>query len=380
VSGRVRQPALLVGGLVAGLLAIRAAAWLLAPLPDDPVEVDGPLPAAPPATAARPAVLAEATGTSLLLGVEDGLLRIDVDARTTRSIRLPGRRSETDRGLMRRDGTVVAVHGGTAYAATDRPGRPPARLGPASYALAAADPGRVWLVEETGDPGRWFRVREVEVDGLPGAARSDQGGRRGPPESPRVTASGTLPLGERPVAAAPGGLLLDVAGPGGGLAVWDPPTGRRRHRFDAASPVTVMAVTGRTVAWVEGSTLRLGDLAGGRGRVVAAPPGSDGFAPAGAFSPDGRVLAAVTRGGDATRPALALVTVARASAVPVAGSEGALADRCSPCVTWTAAGDWVFFNRLGPGFGIGAYRLGHPPAATVPLDVPGSFPPSLQTI
>jgi hypothetical protein len=364
VSSRVRQPVLLVGVLVAGLLVIRAAAWLLAPLPDDPVGVDAPLPAAPPARAARPAVLAETTGASLLLGAEDGLLRIDVDARTTRSIRLPGRRF--DRGLIQRDGTVVAVHGGTAFAATDRPGRPPARLGPASYALAAADPGRVWLVEETGDPDRWFRVREVEVDG--------------PPEPPRVTARGVLPLGERPVAAAPGGLLLDVAGPGGGLAVWEPRTGRRRHRFDTASPVTMMAVTGRTVAWVEGSTLRLGDLAGGPGRLVAAPAGSDGFAPAGAFSPDGRVLAAVTRGGDATRPALALVTVARASAAPVAGSEGALADRCSPCVTWTAAGDWVFFNRLGPGFGIGAYRLDRPRAVTVPLDIPGPFPPSLETI
>jgi hypothetical protein len=364
VSSRVRQPALLVGVLLAGLLAIRVAAWLL-PLPDAPVGADGPL-RATPATGARPVVLAEATGASLLIGGEEGLLRVDVDAGATRSIRLPGRRSETDRGLVRRDGTVVAVHGGTAYAATGRPGHPAARLGQASYALAAADPGRVWLVEETGDPDRWFRVREVEVTG--------------PPEPPRVKARGVLPLGERPVAAAPGGLLLDVAGPGGGLAVWDPRTGRRRHRFDVASPVTVMAVTGRTVAWVEGSTLRLGDLAGGRGRVVAAPPGSDGFSPAGAFSPDGRVLAAVTRGGDATRPRLALVTVARASAAPVAGSEGALADRCAPCVTWTAAGDWVFFNRLGPGFGIGAYRLDRPRAVTVPVDVPGPFPPSLVTI
>jgi hypothetical protein len=182
------------------------------------------------------------------------------------------------------------------------------------------------------------------------------------------------------VAAAPGGLLLDVAGPGGGLTEWDPRSGRRRHRFDAAAPVAVMAVAGRMVAWVEGSTLRLGDLAGGPGRVVKAPAGSDGFAPAGAFSPDGQVLAAVTRGGFATRPALALVPVHRDSAVTVAGSEGALADRCAPCVAWTPAGNWVFFNRLGPGFGIGAYRLERPRAVTVPVDVPGPFPPSLETI
>ena len=364
MNSRVRQPLLLLGALVAGLLAMRAAATVVAPPPAAPAGVDGSLPASP--TAARPAVLAEATGASLLLGGEEGLLRVDVDARTARPIRLPGRRLETDRGLIERDGTVVAVHGGTAYAATGQPGRPATRLGPASYALAAADARRVWLVEETGDPDRWFRVREVEVDGLPGAAR--------------VTARGTLPLGERPVGAAPGGLLLDVVGPGGGLAVWDPRTGRRRHRFDTASPVRVLAVSGRAVAWVEGSTLHLGDLAAGRDRVVAAPAGGDGFAPAGAFSPDGRVLAAVTRGGYATRPALALVAMDGTSVVGVEGSEGALADRCSPCLAWTAAGDWVFFNRLGPGFGIGAYRLDRPRAVTVPVDVPGPFPPNLETI
>jgi hypothetical protein len=364
-SVRIRQPALVVGVLVAGLLALRAAAPLVAP-PSGSLAAGSSPAAAPPPAAAPRAVLGERTGASLLLGGEEGLLRVDVDARTMRPIPLPGRRFETDRGLVRRDGTVVTVHGGTAFLATGEPGRPATPLGPASYALAAADPQRVWLVEETGDPDHWFRVREVQVGGSPGP--------------PQALARGTLPLSERPVAAAPGGLLLDVVGPGGGLAVWDPRTGRLRHRFGARSPVTVVAASGRTVAWVEGTRLHLGDLAGGRPRVVAAPAGSEGFAPAGAFSPDGRVLAAVTQVGFSTRPAVALVTVAAASAVRVDGSEGALADRCSPCLAWTRAGDWLFFNLLGPGFGIGAYRLDQPRAVVVPLDVPGSFPPSLQTL
>ena len=176
------------------------------------------------------------------------------------------------------------------------------------------------------------------------------------------------------MAGAPGGLLLDVVGPGGGLAVWDPRTGRLRQRFGTRAPVTVVAVSGGRVAWVEGSILRLGDLAGGRARVVPAPAGSGGFAPAGAFSPDGRVLAAVTQVGFSTRPALALVGVDRGEAVRVAGSEGALSDRCSPCLAWAPAGDWVFFNRLGPGFGIGAYRLDRAAGGSVPLDVPGLVP------
>jgi Tol biopolymer transport system component len=137
-----------------------------------------------------------------------------------------------------------------------------------------------------------------------------------------------------------------------------------------------VAVSGRTVAWVDGSALHLGDLAGGRDRMVRPPPGADGFAAPGAFSPDGRTLAAVTSVGFSTRPALALVAVDRASAVRVTGSDGALSDRCSPCLAWAPAGDWVFFSRLGPGFGIGAYRLGRPRAVIVPVEVPFSFPPS----
>jgi hypothetical protein len=363
-GGRRPQPALVAGVVVVALLALRAAAPLVSP--PRPAGDEAGSSRAAVAAPSRPAELAETTGASLLLGGDDGLFRVDVDARRVRPIPLPGRRFEADWGLIRRVGAVVAVHGGTAWVSTGEPGGPATRLGPASYALAATDPRRVWLVEETGDPERWFRVREVNVD------RS--------PAPPRPLARGTLPLSWRPVAAAPGGLLLDVAGPGGGLAVWDPRTGRLRHRFDTRSPVTVAAVSGGTVAWVEATTLRLGDLAGGRPRVVAAPAGSDGFALAGAFSPDGRVLAAVTEVGFASRPALALIRVDRGQAVRVEGSEGALADRCSPCVAWAPAGDWVFFIRLGPGFGIGAYRLGQPSAARVPLDVPGSFPPSLQTL
>jgi hypothetical protein len=362
VSGRARQAALVLGVLAAALLALRAAAPLVAPPPAaGPVPVAASAPAGPVAT--PPAALAEPTGASLLLGGEDGLLRVDLATGATRPVPLPEEAPGGDGGLVRGDGTVVAVRGGSAYAAPDRPGRPATRLGPASYALASAAPGRVWLVEQTGDPDRWFRVREVAV------------------HRPATTAvaRGVLPLGRRPVAGVRGGLLVDLAGRGGGLAVWSPRTGKASLRLRAAAPA-VVATSGRTVAWVEGAALHLGDLAGGRSRVVPPPAGSEGFAPAVAFSPDRRVLAAVTRVGFSTRPALALIRVDRGVAVRVAGSEGALSDRCSPCVAWARTGDWVFFNRLGPGFGIGAYRLDHPSAVTVPLDVPGSFPPSLQTI
>jgi hypothetical protein len=354
-----RRTALGLGLLVAGLLAMRAAA----PFATTRVAVS-PTVSAPTvaAAASRPGLLAEATGTSLFLDGDDGLFRVDPDRRSVRRVRLPGTTGDGDNGLVERNGVVVAVRGGVAYAAAGRDGRGPAvPLGPASYALASARPGRVWLVEETGDPDRWFRVREV----APGRAAAAA-----------PAAGGALPLGRRPVAATPGGLLVQLVGPVGGLAIWDPATGRLGRRLAGGTPPTVVAASGRAVAWVEGSALHLADLMSGRDRMVAPPAGSEGFAAPGAFSPDGRTLAAVTRVGFSTRPALALVAVDRASAVRVAGSDGALSDRCSPCLAWAPAGDWVFFSRLGPGFAIGAYRLGRARAVTVPVDVPGSYPPS----
>jgi hypothetical protein len=357
-------PALAV---VAGLLAMRAVAPFVAPPAAGP-SGGGPAPAgsvAAVAVATRPAQLAEATGASLILGGDGGLLRVDLDRRRVRQVPLPLGAAEADNGLVERDGVVVAVRGGVAYAATGRPGRPATRLGPASYALASATGGRVWLVTETGDPDRWSRLREVDLAASPSSAPA---------------ARGVLPLGRRPVAGVAGGLLVHEVSDGGGLAVWDPDTGRLGRRLAAAATLTGVAARGRAVAWVDGAALHLGDLATGRDRVVAAPPGTDGFAAPGAFSPDGRTLAAVTRSGLSTRPALALVAVDRAAAVRVTGSDGALSDRCSPCLAWAPAGDWVFFSRLGPGFGIGAYRLGRPRAVTVPVELPYSFPPSFAAV
>lgn len=375
----VGRPLLVMGAVLAGLLAMRAAAPFVAP--PAAVEVPAVRPAA--ATVSRPAVLEEATGTRLYVAGDDGLLRVDVDRRSLRRVALPGGVTGADNGLVGRDGAVVAVRGGVAYATPGRSGRPATPLGPASYAVASASAGRVWLVEETGDPERWYRLREVELgrSGSGEGVATTAAATGAPPPGRRPVALGTLPLGQRPLAGVAGGVLVHVAGPVGGLAVWNPRTGwlGRRLGLAATIPLTAVAARGSAVAWVEGSALHLGDLASGRDRVVAPPPGTDGFAAPGAFSPDGRTLAAVTRVGFSTRPALALVDTARASAVRVAGSEGALSDRCSPCLAWAPAGDWVFFSRIGPGFTIGAYRLGAGRAVTVPVELPFAFPPSYAT-
>ncbi|HEX8132263.1 MAG TPA: hypothetical protein VF880_02365, partial [Actinomycetes bacterium] len=80
-----RRPWLLLGAVAAGLLAMRALAPLVAP----PAGVEATAPA-PVTVAARPAVLAEATGAVLFLGGEDRLLRADLDERRVRPVSLPG--------------------------------------------------------------------------------------------------------------------------------------------------------------------------------------------------------------------------------------------------------------------------------------------------
>jgi hypothetical protein len=365
-----RRVALGLGVVAAGLLALRAVAPFVGPPGGAPVAAptvaSAPAPAAASAADPGPGPLDEATRTSLVLDGDDGLLRVDLDRGSVRRVRLPGGAADGQAGLVERDGVVVAVWRGVAYATAGPAGRSAVPLGPASYALASARPGRVWLVSETGDPDRWFRVREVALR---------------PSRTAAATAgTGTLPLDRRPVAGTPGGLLVQLIGPASGLAVWDQGTGRLGRRLATGTPLAAVAASGRAVAWVEESALHLGDLASGRDRVVPPPPGTDGFAAPGAFSPDGRVLAAVTQAGFSTRPALALVAVDRASAVRVAGSEGALSDHCSPCLAWAPAGDWVFFSRLGPGFAIGAYRLGRSRAVTALVEVPGSFPPSFAVL
>ena len=79
MTSRLRQPVLVAGVVAAALLALRAVAPLVSPPRSAVAEVASPRLAV--AAANRPAELAEATGASLLLGGEDGLFRVDVDAR-----------------------------------------------------------------------------------------------------------------------------------------------------------------------------------------------------------------------------------------------------------------------------------------------------------
>lgn len=141
--------------------------------------------------------------------------------------------------------------------ATDRP----RRLGRATFNLASASPGRVWLVATTRNDRRVpVTAQQVAVDGT----------RRGKRHR--------LPLGTTPVADTSAGLLLSD---GGAAVVWDPVTRGFGSRLPSGSLVDAQ---GPTIVWgLDCSaasycrSLRVLGVTSGQTRDVAAPPGSAGW-------------------------------------------------------------------------------------------------------
>jgi hypothetical protein len=354
-AGRRRpwRPLLGVVAAVAALLAVRLMAPRLAPEPLVP---------SPSSAISRPAGDPnQVVGGRLLLATDDGLLRIDLDIRAMRAVAVRGLASgAVDRRLVRQHGTVIVVRDRAAHALSASLDRPMVRLGRASFAVPSTRADRMWLVEQAPDPDRWFTLREVRLDGTP------------------TSPARTLPLGRIPRAGVPGGLLISALGKAGGLMIWEPITGRTR--LLAPSGASFVAARDAVVAWSAGGRLHLTDVRSGQDRTIAALPGTAGFDAIGAFSPDGAMLAVITVPAAFAASALVLVNVRRGSVRRVEGTEGALSGGCDPCLSWSPAGHDLFFARVGPTFGVGAYRLGAPRATMLPLEVPGVSPPSILAL
>jgi hypothetical protein len=338
---------------VAALLAVRLMAPQLAPEPLLPSPTSG---VSPPAGDPNQVVRGR-----LLLATDDGLFRVDVDIGAVRAVALGGLApGAIDRRLVRQHDTVIVVRDRAAHALPASLDRPMVRLGRASFAVPSTRADRMWLVDQAPDPDRWFTVSEVRLDGTP------------------TSPARTLPLGRIPRAGVPGGLLISALGKAGGLLVWEPVTGRTR--LLAPSGASFLAARNAVVAWSAGGRLHLTDARSGQDQIVAALPGTAGFDAVGAFSPDGAMLAVITVPAAFAASALVLVDLRRGSVRRVEGAEGALSGGCDPCLSWSPAGDDLFFARVGPSFGLGAYRLGAPRATMLPLEVPGVSPPSLLAL
>ena len=155
------------------------------------------------------------------------------------------------------------------------------------------------------------------------------------------------PQGRWPAGATDRGLLFQGDA---SIDLWDPHTQTIVETLPAPFAVAVskhrIATCGKPCV-----TLRLHDLEQGTERLVAPPDGIariDGYG--GAFSPDGRYMAAVgfDHSGifsEQTAVSLVLIDFVEATARTVPNSLTRPWDY--PQVTWSASGDWLFFTN-GP--------------------------------
>ena len=235
-----------------------------------------PAATAPPSTTAPPTVglFAEPTGEVLVLDDGyDGVLALDLDRRTATRRVLEGQRAGDQSPRLHRAGDDFVVGWDGVWAAPVD-GGPSRRLGRATTAIPAAEPGRVWL--------SWYPGRRIgagsPIYALVDVASGDEVVvHRGPPEPA--------------ILGIPGGLALQAPG---GIELWDATSGRVEQRLGGPSGFPT-AIHGDVLAWCSGECpeLHLTDLATGTEVVVPTPPGTswfDGYE--GAFSPDGRHLAA----------------------------------------------------------------------------------------
>jgi hypothetical protein len=227
--------------------------------------------------------------------------------------------------------------------------------GDRAFFLPSARRDRVWVVDLRSSSGTAFAVREVTVDGETTVAA-----RRTP--NPRW-----------PIGAVRDGLLLEGNGQ---VMVWDPRSGKVVHHLAVPAGLLGPAAGDVVTACVDVycPVLRLIDIHSGRVRVARAPV-HQAFEPwAGAFSPNGRLLALALRGPGrpATAPRrLALIDVPTGRVAVVRGSDVAAGYNL---VAWSADGRHVFITggERGARRTVVGYRLGTVRARTLDVTV-GDF-------
>jgi len=190
----------------------------------------------------------------------------------------------------------------------------PKSLGEAWFWVPSATPGRIWTILRTPGSNVTFRgVREVGVDG-------------------RVLFARRWKVPGWPLGAVTDGIVVQRHAR---LEVWSPVTRKRVRRLPGEFPV---AFRGNVVASERDGTLFIDD------RPI---PGKFAMPWAGAFSPDGTLLAL-----PATRQRVAVVNVASGMVSLIGGARTA---KAYPSMTWASSG-WLFWSAGGGD--IGAWRVG----------------------
>ena len=296
-------------------------------------------------------------GTRLFLAGIGEITVVDVDAGTSRVVRLPELAPGDPPYLIARRGKKLVFYGGDTYAVDLDLRLPPEKVGESWFFVPAAEPDRVWLALLDPTSPENVRgleaVREVDVDG-------------------RVTVPDVAPPGGRwPLGEVGSALVFDDGADG--LEIWDP----RRPEPTWLVPDARIAATHRErLAWCDDAfeTLHVAGIDTSAERTVRPPRGFVAFdCSSAAFSPDGSLLAvpiAMEQRSDGNR-ALALVDVASGLVRTVTGSS---VEPGYVFVAWASDGESVFvtggerFERRS----IVRYRLASERASRVPVEV-GDF-------
>ncbi len=225
--------------------------------------------------------------------------------------------------------SFVFVSGSEAYSITEPFRLPPLPIGPGDALIPASTPGNVGLVQHQGRVAGWEMVS---------AKGADTGG-----------SFATLLAGYEPIAQVDGGLLVqqNTEGP---IRIWKTAPDGTGH-FTSTLPAHGRVADARDdlLAWIDDGAcgvnacpLHVTSITTGVDRIVQAPPGSDGFLfGGGAFSPDGRHLAAYAGFPPETNlpqqvAVIDLGSMTSTLAGPVQASQ-------SQAAVWTSDGAWVFF-------------------------------------
>jgi hypothetical protein len=256
------------------------------------------------------------------------------------------------------------------YYIADR-SRQATRLGAAAvFPAPAAAPGAVWLVSYRAGafmPAIAGTAQEVSVSG------AALGPRR------------RLPRGDVIVQGTTTGLLLAPERTPAGVVryqLWNPGTRRVSRWFP-----NVIAASPSQIAWMPACTVRCAvhvlNLGGGPGRVIPLPGRSRAYA--GAFSPDGRllafqVIARIGAGGRPTAIRLAVVAVASGRLTAVPGTT--IGSYNGVDFGWQGSGRLVADVSLQQGWQVAVWRPGdarlyvavtRAPADSWPVVGPGPY-------
>ncbi|MDQ1519743.1 MAG: hypothetical protein QOI55_816 [Actinomycetota bacterium] len=224
--------------------------------------------ATPEPQPASRAVFSQKTGTTLLLDDGyDGIVAVDLDRGTVTRRTIEGQRAGDQPYRLMRAGNSLVVGWGKVWGAP-LSGEKPHKLGDATIAIPAAEPGRVWLVNY---PGQGPNINRLVT--LTGHVVTE--------------AAGAVAQNAFPQIGVPGGIAYQTDN---GIEVWNAATGRIGDPL-APKGATVIAARADLLAWCDAtcSTVHVTTVSVGRDIAVSLPRAAGPTMAR--FSPDGRSLA-----------------------------------------------------------------------------------------